>query len=173
MKKVIALAAALAVSNLANAGNCKAPDATSIKDIAAADMGTFGTLVAAVAKAELLDFIDGNRNLTVFAPTNAAFDTTAKAVLMDDTATGLDLVAALDKDALSDILKYHIAPGERDSGEVLGAYQVRMFNRDFTYPSLDGPTPYINDSPIISADNFACNGVVHVIDGEVLLPPAE
>jgi len=173
MKKIIAFIAALTASNLALAGNCRAPDALSIKDIAAADMATFGTLVAAVAKADLLDFIDGNRNLTVFAPTNAAFDATAKVALMDDTATGLDLVAALPKDALSDILRYHIAPGDRDSGEVLGADQVRMFNRDFTYPSLDGGTPFINDSPIIAPDNFACNGVVHVIDGQVLLPPAD
>jgi uncharacterized surface protein with fasciclin (FAS1) repeats len=30
--------------------------------------------------------------------------------------------------------------------------------------------PFVNDSEIIIPDNFACNGVVHVIGDEVLLP---
>jgi len=171
MKKILALAVALSVSNLAQAGNCSAPGAMSIKDIAASDPGTFSTLVAAVVKTGLLDFLDGNRNLTVFAPTNDAFDATAKSALEDEDATGIDLVDALDRNTLSVILKYHIAPGERDSGDVLGANRIRMLNRDRTYPSVQGGLPFINNSEIIAPDNFACNGVVHVIGDEVLLPP--
>jgi uncharacterized surface protein with fasciclin (FAS1) repeats len=173
MKKALALTVALSVSNLAQAGNCAAPGAISIKDIAAGSPETFSTLVAAVAKADLLDFIDGNRMLTVFAPTNEAFDETAKVVLEDDDATGIDLVGALDKDTLSAILKYHISPGERDSGDVLGANRVRMLSRGFTYPNFQGDVPFINNSEISGPDNFACNGVVHIIDGEVLLEPAD
>ena len=173
MKKALALAVALSASNLAQAGNCSAPGATSIADIALANMDTFSTLVAAVVKTGMLDLIDGNRNLTVFAPTNDAFDATAKVVLMDDTAEGMHLVNALDAEALSPILKYHIAPGERDSGDVLGSRKVRTLSREFTYPSLDGGVPFINDSEIIAPDNFACNGVVHVIGDEVLLPPTD
>ena len=172
MRKALALAVALSVGNLAQAGNCSGPDAISIKDIAAGDP-SFSTLVAAVAKAGLLGFIDGNRNLTVFAPTNDAFDATAKVALDDQGAEGLDLVSALDADTLSVILKYHIAPGERDSVDVLGANQVRMLNRDRTYPSVQGGVPFINNSEIIGPDNFACNGVVHVIGDEVLLPPED
>lgn len=173
MKKAIALTLALSASNLAQAGNCNASSAMSIADIAAADMATFSTLVTAVVKTGLLDFIDGNRNLTVFAPTNDAFDTTAKVVLEDDMATGLDLVNALDEDTLSGILRYHISPGSRDSGDVLDAARVRMLSREFTFPSLQEGVPFINDSEIVLPDVYACNGVVHVIGDEVLLPPTE
>ncbi len=176
MKKVLALTAALSAgfsfSNMAQAGNCGAPGAESIRDIAA-DTPALSTLVAAVSKADLLDFIDGNRNLTVFAPTNDAFDATAREVLGDDTADGLDLVNALDKDTLSGILKYHIAPGERDSGDVLESSRVRTLSRSFTFPSLQGGVPFINDSQIVIPDVFACNGVVHVIGDQVLLPPSD
>jgi uncharacterized surface protein with fasciclin (FAS1) repeats len=173
MKKVIALVAALTAGNLAHAGNCAPDSAMSIKDIAVGDPANFSTLVAAVAKAGLVDFLDGNRNLTVFAPTNEAFDATAKVALEDDMATGIDLVHALPEDALTDILKYHIAPGERDADDVLGASRVRMLNRDFTFPSVDGMTPFINGSEIVAPNVFACNGVVHVIHDGVLLPPDE
>ena len=168
MKKALALAAALSVSNLAQAGDCSDPHATSIKDIAAGNPA-FSTLVTAVVKAGLLDFIDGNRNLTVFAPTNDAFDATAVAILGEGN-DGLDLVSALDPDALSGILKYHVAPGERDSGDVLGAKKVRTLSREFLRPSVQDGVPFVNDSEIIAPDNFACNGVVHVIGDEVLLP---
>ena len=170
MKRFLTLVAALSLSNLALAGNCKAPGATSIKDIAAGNPD-FSTLVAAAVKTGLVDFLDGNRNLTVFAPNNAAFDATAKIVLEDDEADGIDLVNALPEDALADVLKYHIAAGERDAEDVLGSSRVRMLNRDFTFPSLDGSTPFINDSEILWPDVFACNGVVHVIGDAVLLPP--
>ncbi|RLQ21282.1 fasciclin domain-containing protein [Seongchinamella sediminis] len=169
MKKVLALAAAMSMGSAAYAGNCKAPDAVSIKDIAAGNPN-FSTLVAAAAKAGLVGFLDGNRNLTVFAPTNGAFDTAARAVLEDDEADGLDLVSALDEDTLGVILKYHIAPGERDEADVLDSRRIRMLNRDFTFPSLDGSTAFINDVSILQTDIFACNGVVHVLDGGVLLP---
>ena len=175
MKKALALTAALSAafsfSNVAQAGNCGAPGAESIKDIAAVTPA-LSTLVAAVSKADLLDFIDGNRNLTVFAPTNDAFDATAEAIL-GAGSDGLDLVAALDPETLSGILKYHIAPGERDSGDVLDSSRVRTLSRSFTFPSLQDGVPFINDSQIVIPDVFACNGVVHVIGDEVLLPPSD
>ncbi|TDG12481.1 fasciclin domain-containing protein [Seongchinamella unica] len=173
MKKILVLAAAMTVGSTAYAGNCKSPEALSIKDIAANDMNTFGTLVAAAAKAGLVDFLDGNRNLTVFAPTNGAFDAAAQAVLEDDSATGIDLVNALDEDTLGVILKYHIAPGERDEADVLDSTRIRMLNRDFTFPSLDGTTAFINHVSVLQTDVFACNGVIHILDGGVLLPPEE
>lgn len=173
MKKVLALAAAMSMGSAAYAGNCKAPDAISIKDIAAGDPTNFSTLVAAAAKAGLVDFLDGNRTLTVFAPTNDAFDAAARAVLMDDMADGLDLVSALDEETLGVILKYHIAPGERDEADVLDSRRIRMLSRDFTFPSLDGGTAFINDVSVLQTDVFACNGVVHVLDGGVLLPPED
>jgi len=171
MKKVFTFFMTLFISNLALAGNCKPEGATSIQDIATGNPD-FSYLVAAVAKADLLGFLDGNRQFTVFAPTNDAFDAAAKLVLDEDTAEGPDLLAILSSEATQEILKYHIAPGERDATDVLGSTQVRMLNMQFTYPSQEGSVAFINEAQILSPNNFACNGVVHVIDS-VLLPASD
>jgi uncharacterized surface protein with fasciclin (FAS1) repeats len=130
----------------------------------------FSTLVAAVAKADLVDTLNGNRNFTVFAPTNAAFDAAAEAVLGAGN-TGMDLINALDKATLTNILLYHVSPGERFSGDVVTADRIRMMNKDFTYVS--GTTIIGNNSSanlvLDLIDIDARNGVIHVIDF-VLLP---
>ena len=132
--------------------------------------GNFDTLVAAVIKTDLVDTLNGNRMFTVFAPTDAAFDAAAEA-LLGEGATGMELVDILDKATLTQILLYHVSPGERFSGDVVTADKIRMMNKDFTY--VDGLSIVGNGSsanlvlPLIDID--ASNGVIHVIDF-VLLP---
>lgn len=127
-----------------------------------ADTGEFSQLIAAVTRAGLVDKLNGNRQFTVFAPTDAAF-----ADLY--TALGVSGVDEIPLATLKTVLLYHVAPGQRFSGDVLGASRVRMLSKSFTYPSLDGGTPYINDARIITPDVDASNGVIHIID-TVLLP---
>ena len=130
----------------------------------------FTTLVAAVVKAELVDVLNGNRMFTVFAPTNDAFDAAAEAVLGAGNS-GTDLIDALPKSDLTNILLYHVSPGERFSGDVVTAERIRMMNKDFTY--VDGTTIVGNNSSanliLDLIDIDASNGVIHVIDF-VLLP---
>ena len=130
----------------------------------------FTTLVAAVTKADLVDTLNGNRMFTVFAPTNDAFDAAAEAVI-GPGATGMDLVNALNEEALTEILLYHVSPGERFSGDVVTADRIRMMNKDFTY--VDNTTIVGNRSSanlvLDLIDIDASNGVIHVIDF-VLLP---
>jgi uncharacterized surface protein with fasciclin (FAS1) repeats len=127
-----------------------------------AQSGEFSQLIAAVSRAGLVDALNGNRQFTVFAPTDAAF-----ADLY--TALGVSGVDEIPLATLKAVLLYHVAPGERFSGDVLDASRVRMLSKSFTYPSVDGSTPYINDARIVAADVDASNGVIHVIDS-VLLP---
>jgi uncharacterized surface protein with fasciclin (FAS1) repeats len=119
--------------------------------------GEFSTLIAAVVAAGLVDTLNANRQFTVFAPTDAAF-----------AKLGLDAtsVAALPKEALTNILLYHVAPGERLAADVLAASKIRMLNKGFT--TVD-PTGGINDARILATDIDVRNGVIHVID-TVLLP---
>lgn len=167
MKKLLFFLITFTSTHVAVAGNCA--NGGSIKDVAI--QNGFTTLVAAVVKADLVDFLDGNRNFTVFAPTNDAFSATAEDILGPGN-DGIDLVAALTKQQLTDVLYYHIAPGERYSTDVLDSRKVRMLSREFTFPSLAGGVPFINDSEILLPDVTACNGVVHVIGDAVLLPPS-
>lgn len=141
----------------------------TIVEIAAGN-SDFSTLVYAVQKAGLVDTLNGNRNFTVFAPTNAAFDAAAAAVL-GPGATGRQLVDALDVPTLTNILLYHVSPGERFSPDVLSAERIRTMNKSFTF--VNGTTIVGNNSsanlvvPFVDID--ASNGVIHVIDF-VLLP---
>jgi uncharacterized surface protein with fasciclin (FAS1) repeats len=129
--------------------------------------------------AGLIPLLDGKRQFTVFAPTDAAFDSAAVAALGPGN-TGTDLVNALTAETLLDILTYHVSPGDRDSTEVLGSGRIRTLNRGFVFPFVDGnEVPFLRDndslglgSPdaqIVVPDVFADNGVIHVIDW-VLIP---
>ena len=64
--------------------------------------GAFDTLIAAVKEAELVDALSGNRQLTVFGPTDEAFDGVLDIVPGD--------VGGFDNDALRSILTYHVTP---------------------------------------------------------------
>lgn len=143
MKKLMTFLIVMTISGLSFAGNCKKGDAVSIQDAAAASPELFSSLVAAVSKAGLIGFLDGNRQFTVFAPTNTAFDDAAKVVTENDNATALDLLAALSDEEVAEILKYHITQEERDLADVLGSAIVQH--------------------------QLAYNGVIQVFDS-VLLP---
>ena len=119
------------------------------------------TLVAAVKAAGLVNALSNAGPFTVFAPTNAAF-----AALPTGTVDGL--LKPEKKDALADILQYHVAlgvfkPENIHDGQVLG-----MVNGgNVTFHVKDGQV-MINDAKIIGTVP-ASNGLVCVID-KVLLP---
>jgi uncharacterized surface protein with fasciclin (FAS1) repeats len=122
------------------------------------------TLVAAVKAAELVDVLSNTGPFTVFAPTNAAFDK-----LPAGTVDGL--LKPEKKEALTDILQYHVSVGVYkqeafQDGQVIG--QVNGSN--IALQVKDGKVT-INGGASIIASIPASNGIIHVIDG-VLLPPA-
>lgn len=125
------------------------------------DFSILAGLVDAAGFAPILD--SEHVELTVFAPTNAAFE-----------ALGQDTLAAVaaDRDLLRSILKNHIAAGSLDSGELSQAGEVRSaLGRHLPI----GPDPSaatglgVDGQPIEAADIQASNGIVHVVGG-VLLP---
>jgi len=135
----------------------------SIVEIAVADE-RFTTLVAALTAAELVETLSGEGPFTVFAPTNDAF-----AALPEGTVESLLLPE--NKQALTDILLYHVV-----SGKVLAADVVTLtaaptvLGKDITITVKDGKV-FLNDTvEVIITDIEASNGVIHVIDA-VLLPP--
>jgi transforming growth factor-beta-induced protein len=123
--------------------------------------GGFSTLVAAVVKAELLPALsDPYTELTVFAPTNAAFDELALAL-------GTDLNGILALPNLADVLLYHVTAGNVVSGDLTNG-NVSMLNGDDVIVDITNGVQ-INDANVTTANVEADNGVVHVIDA-VLLP---
>ena len=127
-----------------------------------ASTGEFDYLIAAVVRAGLVDTLSANRQLTVFAPTDAAFEQ-----LID--TLGVDGVDDIPVPVLTAVLLHHVAPGERFSGDVFDSSRVRMLDKSFTQPSLRGGVPTIDGATIVIPDVDVSNGVIHVIDA-VLLP---
>ena len=125
-----------------------------------AESGEFSTLIAAVQAAGLVDVLNGNRQFTVFAPTDAAF-----------AALGLNagnVGTALDAATLTDILLYHVTTGRKDAAEVVASDTIRMLNGDRVDVTVGGGV-FVDDAEVIITDIRTSNGIIHVIDA-VLLP---
>ena len=140
------------------------PMLSDIVDTAVAD-GRFTTLVAAVQAAELVDTLKGEGPFTVFAPTDDAF-----AALPEGTLDSLLLPE--NKQALTDILLYHVVSGKVMAADVTALTSATtVLGKDVTV-KVDMGNVYINDAQVIITDIATSNGVIHVIDA-VLLPPAD
>ncbi len=167
MKRRTLLKSAAATGLLGTLGACaSAPEENTIVDIAAANPD-FSTLVAALGAAGLVDTLSGDGPLTVFAPTNAAFDALPAGTV--DT-----LMMPENVDQLRSVLLYHVVPGSITSDQLLGqTMDVATVNGETV--RVDGTggkmnaSVRVNDANVISADILATNGVIHVID-KVLLP---
>ena len=126
--------------------------------------GGFTTLVAALDAAGLVPtFADcAEGPFTVFAPTDAAF---AAAL----TALGLTAEQLLgNTELLTTVLTYHVVPGISGAAEVTAATSLDTLQGE----AISVAGTVLNGSVNISGtNNWACNGVVHVIDA-VLLPPS-
>lgn len=135
----------------------------------------FSTLVAAVVKAGLVDTLSSDSALTVFAPTNAAFDTAATALGFAD---GEALVAALSPATLVSILTYHVVAGRNLSTSLTAGNLPTLYNFDGSPTalglSLTGGVSLtdavLTTATVTTPDVLARNGVIHVID-KVLVPP--
>ncbi|MFC7132644.1 MULTISPECIES: fasciclin domain-containing protein [Salinibaculum] len=134
----------------------------TIVDVAVAADG-FDVLVAAVQEAGLVDALSGNRQLTVFAPTDAAFD--ALGVTADNVGD-VDFEAAVGV-SLDEILTYHVVPGQREARSVVNVSKLPTLNG--AQIEVDGTDLNGDQATIVDTDIEASNGVVHAIDG-VLLP---
>ena len=131
-------------------------------DVTAIAQGTgiHDSLVAAVIQAELLNSLQGDEPLTLFAPTDQAF-----------ADAGIDLAALNNPEGmatLSDILLYHTVPGEVTSSD-LSECQVANAANGQPLSFTVGETVMVNGATVTIADVPASNGIVHVID-KVLTP---
>ncbi|MFO7693420.1 MAG: fasciclin domain-containing protein [Vicinamibacterales bacterium] len=154
------------------AGTPSGTSSATLPSIAGVATGNanFSTLVAALSKAGLVQTFSGAGAFTVFAPTNAAFDAAA-AALLGAGKSGQDLVDALDVATLTAVLQYHVVGDARNAQAVLSAPQIVMLDGNAAAVALKSGNPYIDNARITATDIQASNGIVHVIDG-VLLPPS-
>jgi uncharacterized surface protein with fasciclin (FAS1) repeats len=142
-----------------------APPAQADQDIVdtAVANGSFTTLVAAVEAAGLVDTLKSEGPFTVFAPTDEAF-----AALPEGTVEAL----LNDIPTLTDILLYHVVPGQVMAADVVNLSSADTALGEPVAIRVEDGNVFINDAQVVITDIETSNGVIHVIDA-VILPPAD
>ena len=132
----------------------------------------FSTLVTAVKAAGLAPALMNTKNITVFAPTNAAFAKLPKATLTM-------LLKPENKATLASILKYHVLTMKAPASTVVklrSGTKIKTLNGESFALLKNSSGIYLNagnggKSKVIKTDIMASNGVIHAID-TVILPPS-
>ncbi len=151
-------------SNAADDSGQPAADLADIVDTAVAADG-FGTLVAAVKAAGLVETLKGEGPFTVFAPTDEAF-----AALPEGTVE--NLLKPENKDQLIAILTYHVVPGKVMAADVVGLSSATTVQGSDVAIVVDGGKVTVDGANVTATDIDCSNGVIHVIDA-VILPKTE
>ena len=131
-----------------------------IVDIAAGNEA-FGTLVAAVKAAGLVDTLKSDGPFTVFAPTNDAFAKLAP-------GTVEDLLKPENKDKLVQILTYHVVAGKVLAKDVVGLSEAPTVQGSSAKVTANDSGVMIDNANVIKTDIMASNGVIHVIDSVII-----
>ncbi len=113
------------------------------------------SLAGALSQAQLVQAVNALSDVTIFAPSNAAFEA---------IGTGLNAVQQSD---LANILEYHVLTQPvRFSTDLLSQNQqsfLTLMGQNLTVRKQNGQV-FVNSAKVILADVLTANGVVHVID---------
>ncbi len=133
------------------------PDVPNLVELAQSDEN-FSTLVQLVVDLDLVDVLS-NEELTVFAPTNAAFEAIS------------DIIPTLSNEDLAEIVTYHVTGGTVLSSDLQAQQDVEMLQGEKTLIQSSAAGVSINGgrAEVTQADLVASNGVIHAID-QVILP---
>lgn len=133
----------------------------------ASDTASLSTLVSAVQAAELVETLQGEGPFTVFAPTNQAFD-----ALPDGTLDSL--LQPENQEQLQAILTYHVVSGEIVAADLSDGQTITTVEGSQLTVHVEDGNVLLEDetgsrTQVITPDVTASNGVVHIIDGVLLL----
>merc|ERR1711963_132915 len=128
------------------------------------------TLVDLAVKAGLADTLIGDGPFTVFAPSNDAF-----------SALPSDLVDTLmqDTELLKKVLLYHVVSGEVPRNAASNNIKLDSVEGAPLLVNLYLKSKYyngfitINGKRVTNTDNKADNGIVHIIDGVMMIPQGD
>jgi uncharacterized surface protein with fasciclin (FAS1) repeats len=118
------------------------------------------TLVTAVTAADLGDLLATAENITVYAPTNAAFANIPGPILTDLLA---------DVEALTSVLAYHVSPGMQDPRKYIQPIKKPTLAMQAVFFSRGLGEPRVNNAAVSCTPVRASNGMVYIIDS-VMIP---
>jgi transforming growth factor-beta-induced protein len=146
------------------------PKLGNVAEVAQGD-ARFSILVDALGRAGLVQTVATTPNITVFAPTNDAFNSLFNQLGVAD----LDgLISALGVEAVTNVLTYHVLGARVPAANVTTGYVTTLGtahgNNLSAFINVSGSTVRINDqATVVVTDVNASNGVIHAIDA-VMLP---
>jgi uncharacterized surface protein with fasciclin (FAS1) repeats len=156
--------AAPAAKAAAPVGNIPPLEPTNIVSIASGS-ADHTTLVAALKAADYVTAVSASGPLTVFAPTNKAFE-----ALPPGTVD--DLLKPENADKLRNVLKYHVTTSALTTATFKDGQTLGMANGAKTTLRVEGEKVSINGANVV-ASIPASNGIIHVVDAVLLPPPAK
>ncbi len=121
--------------------------------------GQFTTLLQLATQAGLAEAL-ATQELTVFAPTDAAFAKLPAATLK---------AVQDDPKLLADVLKYHVVQGSVPASEVVTMKSLQTLLGKPLTVTVEGTTVMINDATVTAADVKTSNGIIHIVD-TVIVP---
>lgn len=133
-------------------------DPQSLYNLAIQADPNLSTFIDAVVKAGLtLDLREGDGTITVFAPTNQAFQDAG--INIDDLSTA----------ELRTVLDYHIIADSLPSSQIESKRYVTPTGKFLEFSTEGGVTINEGQASVTTPDLTGSNGILHVVDG-VLLP---
>lgn len=157
--------------------SCSSDDEENQKTIAETAQSTadLSILVSALQRTDLVTTLNGSTDYTVFAPTNAAFNTFL-------SANGFANIDAVPVSVLKEVLLNHVLTGTNRSTDLTTGYvktlgkgsasatnTLSMFINTSGGVTLNGGTS--NGGAMVTTANInAKNGVIHIVNGVIGLP---
>lgn len=118
-------------------------------------------LAEAFEQSGFMDVLEQHEPLTIFAPTDEAFDSLPEEVVEDWIE---------DEGRLNALLLYHTVDGDYPSDELRTYSSLETVSGELIRIEVEDDKIVLNgEVRLVEADQEACNGIVHMIDG-VLLP---
>lgn len=99
-----------------------------------------------------MDTVDGLKDVTIFAPSNAAFQAIGSAV------------GTLTMQQLTGILEYHVVQGVVGYSSLLGNVSLPTVGGGNVTITVENGNVFVNSAEVITPNVLVANGVVHVID---------
>lgn len=122
-----------------------------VSDMVTAQVLGLSSLAGALKKANLAT-VNGLSDLTIFAPTNAAFQAIGATA---ESLSSTDLAA---------ILEYHVIQNTVGYSPLLKTETLGALSGQKLMISVTGGKVFVDSAQVVLADVIVSNGVVHVID---------
>ncbi|GIH62613.1 hypothetical protein Msi02_34300 [Microbispora siamensis] len=118
-------------------------------------------MASALSKADLAQYLDSTKDITVFVPVNEAFGKLPK--------FELDRMFSDDKDWERQVLAYHVVEGRKTRNDLTNAKLTTKEGRELT-TRLSGQDLIVgNDAKVLCGEIQTANATVYLID-KVLIP---